>query len=122
MGVDGGVGIAGIIPTLCTSRKDEAARKDAVLWTAARPLESKCTDSIVLEMVMFQRRRLNFICLQICVGLRVSAIKNKKKIKLTIDGRRHTLTAFNDIRFSMLEKIFWRATLSAKFCMPSGQK
>jgi hypothetical protein len=35
------VRIGGIIPTLCASRKDEAAMKDAVLWTAARPLESK---------------------------------------------------------------------------------
>ena len=41
MEADAVVGIGGIIPTLCASRKDEEAMKDAVLWTAARPLESK---------------------------------------------------------------------------------
>jgi hypothetical protein len=41
MEADAVVGIGGIITTLFTSRKDEAAMKDAVLWTAARPLESK---------------------------------------------------------------------------------
>jgi hypothetical protein len=46
-----GVVIGGIIPTLCTSRKDEAAMKDAVAGTAARPLALNCTDSTVLEMV-----------------------------------------------------------------------
>ena len=79
MEAGGGVGIGGIIPTLYTSRKDEAAMKDAVEGTAARPLESKCTDSIVLEMVMFRRMRLNFICLQVRVGLRVSAVKKQKR-------------------------------------------
>jgi len=77
------VEIAGNIPTLCTSRKDEAATKDAMVGTAARHLESNFTDSIVLEMVMLRRRRLCFICLQICVSLRMTAIKNK--IKLTAD-------------------------------------
>jgi len=37
MAADAGVRIAGIIPTLCISRKDEAAMKDAVAGTAARP-------------------------------------------------------------------------------------
>ncbi len=41
MAADAVVRIAGIFATLCTSRKDEGAMKDAVLWTAARPLESK---------------------------------------------------------------------------------
>jgi hypothetical protein len=41
MEADAVVRIAEIIPTLCTSRKDEEAMNDAVVWTAARPLESK---------------------------------------------------------------------------------
>ncbi len=53
MEADAGVEIAEILPTLCTSRKDEAAMKDEVTVTAGRPPESNCTDSIVLEMAMF---------------------------------------------------------------------
>jgi hypothetical protein len=46
-------GIDGIIPTLCTSLKDEMAMKDAVAVIAARSLESNCAVSMDLKIVNF---------------------------------------------------------------------
>jgi hypothetical protein len=42
--------IDGIIPTLCTSRKDETATNDALTGTAARPLESNYAVLIFLKL------------------------------------------------------------------------
>ena len=77
MEADAGVGLGGIIPTLCTSRKDEAAMKDELAGTAARHPESNFTESL-------------------CKSVNVCG-KIQKEIKLTTDGRRHTQTAIKRI-------------------------
>jgi len=59
MEADAGVGLGGIIPTLCTSRRDEAAMKDEVAGTAARHPESNFAESLRMSAVKSKKRLIN---------------------------------------------------------------